>query len=247
MCKTTCKGVSSLHLKARHHAAPERYTAYVFGLLRAKASWKSVRSVSWGNAPGLQSADIQAVSSESPVSLCVSTACDGDFFKALISVHLRTQKLAFSVILGELAAEGITKDTSPSRSAESTWSFQFPGLRGEAGQVPPLPDTACCASQSLPGGIISKSLSQEHFSCSGKTGQAIVGRSCHHTEDTSGSSEPHGTLRLCSPTREVGCASFCMSDTRNRPSQQGSGCSFLQLPLCFGLDPLQHLSFCQGS
>lgn len=67
-------------------------------------------------------------------------------------------------------------------------------------------------------------------------------RQALYAEDASGSSEPYGTLHLGSPTREAGCASFCMSDSRSRPS----GCSFLQLPLCFGLDRLQHLVFCQG-
>lgn len=90
-------------------------------------------------------------------------------------------------------------------------------------------------------------LPQEHFSRSGKTGQAITGRSCHHVEDTSGSSEPYGTLHLCSPSCKAVPASLRMSDSRNRLSQQGCDCFFLLLPLWFCLDRLLHPSFCQGT
>lgn len=91
------------------------------------------------------------------------------------------------------------------------------------------------------------SLPQEHFSCGGKNGQAITGSPCHHVEGTSGSPEPYGTLHFCSFTCKIVHASLCMSDSRNRASQQGSDSSFLLLPLCFGLDHLQHLGFCRGA
>lgn len=81
-------------------------------------------------------------------------------------------------------------------------------------------------------------LPQEYFSCSGKTGQAIIGRSCHHAEGTSGSSEPYGTLHFCSPSCKAVHASLRMSDSRNRPSQQGCDYFFLLLPLWFWLDAL---------
>lgn len=85
-------------------------------------------------------------------------------------------------------------------------------------------------------------LPQEHFSCSGKTGQAITGRSCHHVADTSGSSEPHGTLLLCSPSCKAVRPSLPTSDSRNRPSQQGRDCFFLLLPISLaGLPPAPQL------
>lgn len=85
-------------------------------------------------------------------------------------------------------------------------------------------------------------LPQEYFSCSGKTGQAITGRSCHHVEGTSGSSEPYGTLHFCSPSCKAVHASLPMSDSRNRPC---CDCFFLLLPLWFWLDSFLHPSFCQ--
>lgn len=90
-------------------------------------------------------------------------------------------------------------------------------------------------------------LPQEHFSGSGKTGQAITDRSCHHVEDTSGSSEPYGTLHLCSLHVKAVHASLPMSDSENRPSPQGCDCFLLLSPLWFWLDHLQHPSCCQGT
>lgn len=94
-------------------------------------------------------------------------------------------------------------------------------------------------------------LPQEHFSCSGKTGQAITGRSCHRVEDTSGSSEPYGTLhvplhvRLCMhpsarltlgtdpPNRAVAASSCCCPSgfgwtiSCTAASAKGYGCVYL--------------------
>lgn len=129
-----------------------------------------------------------------------------------------------------------------------TVKFSVPQVHGEAGQVLPLPDTAHWISWSWPGIVSAEAhLPQEHFSCSRKTGQAITGKSCSQVEDASGSSEPYGTLRLCSCSCKAVAASLPMSDWWNRLSPRGCGCFLLLLPLWFWLDHLQHTSFWQGT
>lgn len=142
------------------------------------------------------------------------------FFKATISVHLRTWGLTFwssleNQLLRASLKMPVLRGLETARQVFSSLGFvvkqdesflfltQFTGFPGACLETIP-------AKAYLP---------QEHFSCSGKTGQAITGRSCHHVEDTSGSSEPYGTLHLCSPSRKDVHASLCMSDSRNRPSQ----------------------------